>query len=380
MKIEYPHRGFATRKPRSPLAGTLLQPAALVYRFASLIQRKRKGKGKGPAFPGIKVISVGNIEVGGGGKTPFCIYLLDYLLREGMNPVYVSRGYKSESEKLHRTVTVVMPEQADACPPLESGVRFLTRDSAALCEVIGDEGAVVAARNPDVVMVISRDKAEAVRASADLFKPSHIVMDDAFQSWGVYRDIDVVLLDAERPFGSGRSLPAGTLREGATALRRADAIGLNGIEEVNGLQRAAEAISPWAAPYVEVFGIVRKIRLLTMQGEDVGADEGPVAVLSSIARPGGFERLVKRCGCDVRLSIRFPDHFRYRSGDVSTIQRLARSNKIRRLITTEKDWVKLRSFGWHETEMVIARLDLSVQPENFLEKVKKPQATLAASI
>jgi tetraacyldisaccharide 4'-kinase len=385
VKIEYPRGGFAIRKQRSPLAGMLLWPAALIYRLASTMQRKRKGIGKGFAPPDCTVISVGNLEVGGGGKTPFCIYLLDVLTREGRRPVYASRGYRSESENLRDLVTVVLPQNAESCPPLESGVRYLARDTVELSDRIGDEGAMVAWRNPHVPLVITGDKVSAMRAASRLFRPSHIVLDDAFQSWGVYRDVDIVLLDAQKPFGNGRLLPAGTLREGMAALGRADGIGLNGMEAAGDMTRAAELsriadfMSHTLDRQIPVFGIKREIRLLTARGDAAVADSGPAATLSSIARPGVFDQLLMRCGCDVRLSMRFPDHFRYRAEDIAQVRRLAHANNIRRLITTEKDWVKLRSREWDDIEITIARLELSVQPEDFLQKIKKPQVGLAAS-
>jgi tetraacyldisaccharide 4'-kinase len=362
-----------------------LQPAALLYRFVSLLQRQRKGIGKRFAPPDCKVISVGNIEVGGGGKTPFCIYLLDLLARDGWRPVYISRGYRSESERLRGVVTVVLPDNLGNCPPLESGVRYLERDTAELWDMIGDEGAMVAWRNPGVPLAIAGDKTAAMRAAVRLFRPSHIVLDDAFQSWGVHRDVDIVLLDAQKPFGNGRLLPAGTLREGAAALGRADGIGLNGVESVGDMTRAAEKarvdefIFQTFDRQIPVFSIQREIRLLTACGEAAAVTVGPAATLSSIARPGAFDQLSMRCGCDVQLSIRFHDHFRYRAEDIAEIRRLARANNIRRLITTEKDWVKLRNRKWDDIDMTIARLELTVQPGDFLQKIKKPRAELTAS-
>jgi len=380
MKIEYMHRDVAVRTLRSTPAGVLLRPAALVYRFASFARKKRMGKGHGPALPDGAVISVGNIEVGGGGKTPFCIYLLSVLTGEGRRPVHVSRGYKSEAEKMQGMTTVVLPRHAKSWPRTEPGVRFLTRDTEALSDIIGDEGAMVAERNPGVPMVISGDKAGALRKAADLFRPSHIILDDAFQSWGVHRNVDIVLLDAKRPFGNGRLLPAGTLREGVSALGRADAIGLNGIDNADDLSRAAAIIRQAVDTDAEMFGIARTVRFFTTRGREEVPVRDPVASLSSIARPAAFDRMLERCGCDVRLSIRFPDHFRYRTGDIAAIRRRTALERIRCLVTTEKDWVKLRNFEWRDPEIVIARLELAVQPDAFLEKIKKPRASLAASI
>jgi tetraacyldisaccharide 4'-kinase len=379
MKVEHPHRRFDIHKSRSHATAILLQPAALAYRLCSSLQRNRKGRGEAGPLRDTKIISVGNLEVGGGGKTPFCIYLLDYLMNKGYRPAYISRGYKSESERLKQAVTVVLPDQPDTCSSLDSGVRYLSRDSKALCSMIGDEGALIASRNRAVPIVISKSKSRAVRAASSLFQPSHIVLDDAFQSWGVYRDIDILLLDAVKPFGNGRLLPAGTLREPASAMRRADGIGLNGIEDVNELPRFERSSSSLLASHATVFGIHRGITLQTAYGEFAEVTRDAVASLSSIARPDGFDQLLQLFGCDIRLSIRFPDHFRYRAEDIAAVHRLVKQNDIRRLITTEKDWVKLSNYAWQELEIIIARLDLSIQPEDFLEKIKKPQAMLAAS-
>ncbi|MFH1755807.1 MAG: tetraacyldisaccharide 4'-kinase [Candidatus Latescibacterota bacterium] len=380
MKIEYPVQRISHRPARSSFAAAILQPAALVYKFASMAQKQCRQRTDGASPPGTQIISVGNMEVGGGGKTPFCIYLLQRLSRDGQRPLYISRGYKSEAERLRHMVTVVPAESAESCPPLALGVRLVSRSSAVLSDMIGDEGAMVASRNPTVPLVMSRDKNKSVQTAARMFQPTHIVLDDAFQSWGVHRDIDIVLLDAKTPYGNGRLLPAGSLREIPDALCRADAIGLNGIDSAGDLPRAAEPVRRLVASNVPVFGIHRGISFLTAQGEDADAARGPVASLSSIARPEGFDQLARAHGCDIDLSIRYPDHYRYKAGDAAAVRRLMRKHNLQRLVTTDKDWVKLRGFDWREIQIIIGRLNLVTAPDDWLQLIKKPQASPAASL
>ncbi len=377
MKIVYPNNKPLDGNNRA-IVSVLLSPAALIYRLGSTALRKMSQPRGRSEEMGTVVVSVGNVESGGGGKTPFCIFLLEHLVLEGYRPVYISRGFRSSSEKL-AAVSVLLPEELLVCPPLEPGVRFLRRDGGLLHRSVGDEGAMVALRVPLIPLLFSRRKTAAIRAAGSLFKTTHVILDDAFQSWGVRRDFDVVLLDSKKPFGNGRRLPAGSLREGPEALRRADFIGFNDIKDTHELTALEKSIKkPEAA--ARVFGIRRSLSFRSPEGGVLEPGENPMAALSSIARPGRFDQSLEHSGWDVRLSIRYPDHYRYTQRDVENIRSLMRKNGVGGLITTEKDWVKLKELYLDVGMIVLARLDLEIVGCNLLDQIKKPQATPAASL
>lgn len=310
------------------------------------------------------VVSVGNLEVGGSGKTPLCIHLLSTLAGQETRAAYVSRGYRSRSER-GDGITVVAPQGETVAPV--PGVRLLDRSDAGLAAEIGDEAAVVASRCPGTALLVGRDKREAVALAGRLCGASVVVMDDAFQSWAAHRDVDLVLVADPAAVAGGRLLPAGRLREEIDALARADAVIVP--EEA---MRAAGRLRPHIGVDVPVLPMWRRIAL------DDG--DGAVATVAGLARPGGFEAMVAAAGCDVRLRIRFPDHHRYDASDIATVRALVERHRLGGVVVTEKDAVKLRNLdGADALPLRVARLDVGVGSGSELEEMLKPRRVAAAS-
>jgi tetraacyldisaccharide 4'-kinase len=322
-----------------------LIPASWLYAAIGDTARRLRSLERRPSPPDVTVISVGNLEAGGSGKTPLCIHLLERAVAEGKPAAYVSRGYGARAERFDG-VTIVgrWPGQAEQ-------VRWLPRDAPYLAAEVGDEGAVVAGRVPGAVLAFSRDKAAAVDLVAPAVRGGVVVLDDAFQSWAVARDVDVVLLDSTRPFGDGWLLPAGSLRESAEALGRADIVVLNGAAD----DRVAADVR---ARVRRIIG--RDIPCARMERRvDPGVAAGEhVVVASAIARPEAFERSIAAHGITVETALRFPDHHHFVPTDVEAI-RDACAGRLR-CVVTEKDWVKLRGLGCSEPEFAVARLQVTV--------------------
>jgi len=353
-------------------------PVSWLYRFGSEVHRCVRRKPHRPANSDAFIISIGNLEAGGGGKTPFCIHLLRELLDRGGRPAYISRGYGSESGRLG-VVTVVPPDEPAVELYDRPGLRFIQQWSPSLAGAVGDEGAVVARAVPAIPLLFAGCKKSALEAAVELFNPTHIILDDAFQSWGVYRDLDIVLLDAKAPLGNGRVLPAGSLREVPAALKRADWIGFNNIGDQHQPAVPEAAWLDEIAPGIPVFGIRRKLYFQEPGGPRLDPDNQPIATLSSIARPEAFDALLRDSGWNVELSIRYPDHHSYRPADLPRIRRYLGEHHIDRLITTQKDWVKLESMKMDIESILLAGLELELSGADLLEAIKKPQAKPAAS-
>jgi tetraacyldisaccharide 4'-kinase len=257
-------------------------------------------------------------------------------------------------------------------------VRILRPALGGLSRAVGDEGAMVAMRCPDVPLVFSRDRRRAVDVACDVFDPTHVILDDSFQTWSVTRDVDIVLLDAEHPLGNGRILPAGSLRESAGALRRADAIGFNGV----GSEGDLDGLSSWVRRTVDrripVFGVLRRLSFVdAATGAACGRPAGRSAALSSIARPSRFETSLVENGLDLCLSIRYPDHHKFEPDDIEFIDRCLADRGIEHLITTEKDWPKLRENGVPSMKPILSRLELDVVGDDPVP-YEKPQGKPAA--
>jgi len=300
------------------------------------------------------VIAVGNLEVGGSGKTPFALWLLEQAVRSGMRAAYASRGYGSAAER-GPLVTVV----SDQAPASFDGMRLLGRNARNLADAIGDEGAVVARRADPSMLLFARDKRRAVEAAARL-GAEVIVVDDAYQTFSMPRHVDVLLLDARRPLANGRLLPAGRLREPASAIARADAIVFNGASDLASIHEARGQVARWLRPQQRVYGLRREVTLSSVTAPAVGT---PVEALlvAGIARPGDFKDSVEQLGVRVRDVVAFRDHHRYRREDARDIVARARGGAV---VVTEKDWVKLARFDWGSTPVWVARLEVRLLGED----------------
>jgi tetraacyldisaccharide 4'-kinase len=357
----------------NPLIQNIMTPGVLLYRGFSAGLKWMGRRRMGGRWDDLTVVSIGNIEVGGTGKSPLAIHLIHLLTDSGRRPVFVSRGFKSRSDRFD-SLTVIVPSGATIPPQFLPGVRYVPNRGDTLVDAIGDEASMIAARCPDTPLVLSRNKNSAIKLARCVFEPTHVILDDAFQSWSVPRDLDIVLLDARSPWGNGRTLPAGSLRERPESLARADYVGFNDIKDDMDLDALSAKITRVTGRRVPVFGIRRSVRFLRPgQREATTCPPEPVAAISAIARPDRFDEILRSSGVRVGLSIRFPDHHDYSGEDLMRVERLIRERNIRYIVTTEKDWTKLRAWEAGEDSVYLARLELSFVGDFPAAEIKDPQ-------
>jgi tetraacyldisaccharide 4'-kinase len=263
------------------------------------------------------VVSIGNIAAGGGGKTPCVVALARAIVARGGTAVVVSRGYGGAMEG------------RGTCVPGPAGA------AAGIARLFGDEAASYVARGIRVVTDARRRRGAAL--AAGLFAPTHILLDDAYQHRSIAKDLDVLLLDWERPFEDKLLVPAGRLRELPGAARRADAVIFTRARE--------ERVPKEARRYVEgkpvFFARHEAAYLAGRRGsrEPLSFAAGREAVLfSGIARPEPFEETAVALGASPRAAFRFEDHHRYRVAEIEEIARAGGPEAL--FITTEKDFVK----------------------------------------
>ncbi|MBI2843803.1 MAG: tetraacyldisaccharide 4'-kinase, partial [Armatimonadetes bacterium] len=279
-----------------------------------------------------RVVSVGNLTFGGTGKSPAVRAICEKLIDRGLRPAVLSRGHGG---RMCRTGAVV-----------SDGTRRLL-DAADS----GDEPAALADAVPGLPVAVCRDRRKAGRLVVEKFRPDVIVLDDGMQYWQLQRDVEIVLVSAERPFGTGLVMPAGDLREPARGIGRADAVVITGVEAVGsacveGLIENLERLAPQA----KIFLARREARVLIDQetGERVPIEylEGvPVVAASGIANPASFENMLAQAGAEVRECIRFGDHCRYDQNQVALIEETASKTGAEAVVVTSKDAVKLRIRG-----------------------------------
>jgi tetraacyldisaccharide 4'-kinase len=270
---------------------------------------------------GSPVISVGNITLGGSGKTPLVIHIAEVVLSLGGTPVLLSRGYGRRAPGF---------------------LRVLGPTEAASTSDLGDEPALIRRRCHGIWLAIDPDRYRAARAvEARVAKPVFI-LDDGFQHRALHRDFDVVIVDATQPLGDNRLFPAGTLREPPSALRRADAVVLNG--------RAGPALAArWIGPRTMVFACTQSISHAIpydawRSGSPAAPDPQPRCpffLLAAIGNPERFRRDAATAGFEVRGARFFRDHHRLSPGDWSSCRSAAMKAGAAAILTTEKDAVKI---------------------------------------
>lgn len=323
------------------VAGGLLAPAAWPYAGVVALRNRLYDHGRFAAHRvGARVVSVGNLTVGGSGKTPLVLWLADALAQRGRRVAIVARGYR----KRRPGVVVV-------------GTEGVPRVSAA----DGGDEAVLLARRFAGPVVVGEDRVAAAAFAFREFGADALVLDDAFQHRRLARDLDVVVLGSDPR--RQRLLPAGPLREAPSALRRAGAV------VVMDAAVGAEDLVGAGTPVVRARTVPAGLVTVTDGRWDVRephelAGRG-IAAIAGIARPRRFLATLERLGARVHETRLLDDHHAYGAADAAWIAAVARRGPV---VTTEKDLVKLADLG--ATGGVAAlRIGVEVTPAEVLVRL-----------
>lgn len=312
------------------LIGRIFSPAySLVMLLRAFLYRKNILL-KSHRLP-VPVISIGNLTLGGTGKTPMVRYVTRLLLNRSLRPAIVSRGYGG---KATGTVNIV-----------SDGVRILLPPDMA-----GDEPFMLAEALPGVPVLTGPERVRVARHAIQEFGVNRIVMDDGFQHLAVSRDLDLVLFSARTLLGNGRVFPGGPLREPLSALERAHCFVITGVDNGNRsmvddfqrrLQGAFLGKPVFAGEYLPT-GIwhSRQGKTCTL----AEARELPMFAFAGIANPDSFRQTLRQEGFSLVGFKEFKDHHGYTAQDVAALVAAAQAHGAQALIATEKDFVKLRPF------------------------------------
>ncbi len=275
------------------------------------------------------VVSIGNLTVGGTGKTPAVEHAVRALVELGARPAVVSRGYGRRS----KDVQVV----AD-------GRRVLLDARAA-----GDEACLLARRLAGVPVLVGANRYEAGRLAVSRFHATAIVLDDGFQHRSVAKDLEIVLVRATNPWGNGCLFPAGPLREPVDALARADLIVVSGGPDADAIERVttvARSVAP-GVPVIAADHEPVECREARAGTREPAASLGGKRLLAfaGIAWPEGFRRTLDGLGVALAGLEAFPDHFWYGAEDLERLAARAAAAGAEGLVTTEKDWVRLEGLA-----------------------------------
>lgn len=277
--------------------------------------------------PKCKVISVGNITLGGTGKTPLVEWIADYLSKKEKKPGIIIRGYKS-------------PE-AKKC--------IIAKSDSSYFE-IGDEARMLKEDLGEINICVGSDKIESVR-QLEREKCDIVILDDGFQHWRLARDLDIVAIDCSFSILNQKLLPLGRLREPLNSLKRADVFVFNKIDfcEDNSIKVREELnkINPNALIINSVYEPVCFYDLKTGIALPVDSDKflnKPVFILAGIVNPLYFDRIISKLKLKIKRELIYPDHYEYVKKDIDFIRRVALDMNVDTIITTHKDAVRLRYF------------------------------------
>ena len=312
-----------------------------------------------------RVISVGNIVVGGTGKTPAVIVIAEHLQREGMRVAILLRGYK---RRVREKVTIVSDGEKVCASPIESG----------------DEADMMAKHLSGIPIIVGKCRYLTGQVALERFKVDVLLLDDGFQHRQLARDVDILTIPATHPFGSPKKLlPAGTLREPPTALRRADLILLTHADTPNISAHAKKVVKGLApnAPVLESIYRPTHLYPLAISSQQSAISMKPslpteteirdpkaiptdikelkgkrVIAVCGIGNPDAFVATLMRCSVASVELLAFPDHHVYTEADKQRIDTAFQAAAADLIVTTQKDEQKLARFvdNWKLPIVVLA--------------------------
>lgn len=293
-----------------------------------------------------KVISVGNITVGGTGKTPIVEYLARSLSRNGCKVAVLTRGYKRKNT---RCSTLIV-------------------SSSSWVEEAGDEPMMLARKLDGVSVIVDSDRCRSGLLAIEQLASEVLLLDDGFQHLRLERDLDILVLDATDLFGGGKMIPFGRLREPLSGMRRADVIIVTrshkGVDELLLLDTLAALNMNDRPIFRASYRFVRLADCVTDRVVELERLNGrKVAALCAIARPDVFFEDLCSYGAKVVLKAAFPDHYFYRQADVDSVFMSAIAAGADCVVTTQKDQTKLRGLVLGKLPVYVVELELTFDEE-----------------
>ena len=358
---------------RAALLGVGLQ--GLAYVFSGLVQlrlwlyRKRILRDQ-PL--GCLVLVVGNLTVGGTGKTPVVEMFAKALRDRGRKVAILSRGYKSKAPPLWQKWWFWLNHIAEPPPRVVSDGVKVWLDS----EVAGDEPYMLARNLPGVVVLVDKNRVKAGAYAIKQFGCDTLILDDGYQYLPLKGRLNLLLIDKTNPFGNGFTLPRGILREPIKHLARASYVLLTKSKGVRDTELEAmihkfnpgvEIIECAHQPqYLQHIATGERLPLTTLAGRKIGA-------FSGIAAPEGFEAFLREAGAQLATTRRFVDHHRFTPQDLRDVFAEARAAGVELMITTEKDAVRINASEKITIPCYYLRLEIDILrgAADFQEAVSK---------
>ena len=267
----------------------------------------------------VKVISVGNISLGGTGKTPAIIFFADHLIKSGKKVGIVSRGYGRKN----RDIKIL-----------------INADNNSKVEDYGDEPIFLSSRLRNIPIAVGANKFNAALQLIKKNKVDVLLFDDGFQTRKIYRDLDIVLLNAFNGIKDYRMVPFGILREPAKCIGRADFV----IFTKDNLINPKSEVSHLIGNYINdnVFYSSYKLEKIFCESSKYNFNKDKVIAVSGVGDPHSFESTLLKENINILYHFKFRDHYNYDQSDINNIVKASKTMNALSIVTTEKDYVKLK--------------------------------------
>ena len=272
---------------------------------------------------GVRTISVGNITVGGTGKTPLVAHVAIKMAAEGEKVCILTRGYGREDENKRVLVSDGESVLVDAATGGDEPVELATK-------LLGK-----------AIVIADADRVGAAEWARRKFGITAFVLDDGFQHRKVKRDVDIVCIDATDPFGGDKMLPAGRLREPVQNLARADVVVITRVEQATDISDLRSQISDRAPDAVVIECRTHLLGLEPLGDKQQPSNAKILFAFCALGNPDNFFGLLRQSGVNVTDVRRFRDHHQYTKADIDELEGAAREAGANALVTTAKDAVKL---------------------------------------
>jgi tetraacyldisaccharide 4'-kinase len=291
------------------------------------------------------VISIGNLTMGGTGKTPTVLMISRMAMARGKRVVVLTRGYGGSREGETRIVSdgrslLLSPEEA------------------------GDEPCLLAASLPGLMVVMGSDRYRAGCLALESLSPDCFILDDGFQHQRLHRDLDILLLDGASPYANGWSFPAGYLREPPSASARADLIILTRHAVSNGMPHGLPATVPVSGSSHTLTGYVPLTGGELRPLSDLAGRR--IVAFCGIADPTAFFDGVEAAGVRLVSTLAFPDHTKYGTAEMEALGRLKQQSRADCLVTTAKDAVKLKPYLGIIGDCFVVQLEINLYDDGPL--------------
>ncbi|CAN5516061.1 tetraacyldisaccharide 4'-kinase [soil metagenome] len=327
----------------------LVQLRLLLYRHRILRERTL----------GCLVVSIGNLTVGGTGKTPIVEKFARALSNGGRRVAILSRGYKSVPQPPPKRFGFFRNDHAELPPRVVSDGKSLLLDST----TAGDEPYMLASNLKNVVVLVDKDRVKSGKFAIKEFGADTLLLDDGLQYLHLKHRLDIVLIDRQAPFGNEHLLPRGTLREPPENLRRASYIFITKStgapndelrERIRRYNRTAEIIECAHQPlYLQNVFTGEQLPLERLRDAFIGS-------LCGIAAPESFEGGLQKLGARLELTKRYTDHHRYTEGELQRFVNRCVRRDVAMIVTTEKDAVRFPRLANPQVPIFFLRVEIEI--------------------